>query len=211
MPNTPGMHSSNGKQYALLDFAQVNEKGLKPFTDALAKEGLTVENVASSNRVSKQNGMQVKTAVLRFQDQQELKVSVNDSGDLVSFKLNGKAIPVQHADTLAKVASALAPTVKRNSQKFTDGLAKKAKRVIDTSDNRAAVKSNVQRLKEARERRDTLAAGVKTLTSSTTQSQAQSASIKQRIEAEQTRYNTALAQTAQLQDQLKALESQNAA
>lgn len=211
MPNTPGMHSSNGKQYALLDFAQVNEKGLKPLIDALSKEGLTVENVAASNRAAKQNGIAVKTAVLRFQDQQELKVAVNDSGDLVSFKLNGKSIPVQHAETLAKVASALAPTVKQNSQKFTDGLAKKAKRLIDTSDNRTAVKSNVQRLKEARDRRDTLAAGVKTLTDTNTKSQAQAASIKQRIEAEQTRYNTALAQTSQLQDQLKALESQNAA
>ena len=211
MLKTPGLHSSNGNQYALLDFNQVTEKGLKPFIDALSKAGLTVENVDASNRATTANGMKVKTAVLRFQDQQEVKIAVNDSGDLASFKLNGKSIPVQHADTLTKVADSLSTIVKQNSQKFTDGLAKKAKRVIDTSNTGTAVKSNVQRLKEAKDRRDKLNASVTALTQATSKVQAQSSDIKQRIAAAQTRYTTAQGQTQQLQAQLKTLESQNAA
>lgn len=211
MPNPHNTHSSNGQQYAQLDFAQVNEKGLKPLIDALAKQGLTVENVAASNRAVMAHGVGTKTATLRFQDQQEVKLTVNNTGDLVGFRLNGKSIPVQQADSIAKVASSLATAVKQNSQKFTDGLAKKAARVIDTSDTKAAVKSNVQRLKEARTRRDALAAAVQTLSTDTDTAQKQSDSVKQQIQAEQTRYNAALALTSQLQDQLKALENQNAA
>jgi hypothetical protein len=211
MIKTPGLHSSNGNQYALLDFNQVTEKGLKPFIDALGKAGLTVENVDASNRPTNSNGIKVKTAVLRFQDQQEVKIAVNDSGDLASFKLNGRSIPVQHADTLAKVADSLSTIVKQNSQKFTDGLARKAKRVIDTSDNRAAVKSNVQRLKEARDRRDQLATSTKAISDEVAKYTAQSSNIQQRIAAAQTRYATAQALTAQLQDKIKTMESQNAA
>lgn len=211
MPNPLSTHSSNGHQYAQLDFAQVNEKGLKPLIDALAKQGLTVENVAASNRAAMNHGVGTKTATLRFQDQQTLKLTVNNTGDLVGFKLNGKSIPVQQADSIAKIASSLATAVKQNSQKFTDGLAKKAARVIDTSDNKAAVKSNVQRLKEARDRRDALATSVKSLSDTTAAAQKQSDNVKQQIQAAQTRYNAALALTNQLQDQLKSLEAQDAA
>lgn len=211
MPNTPGMNSANGKKYALLDYDQVTGKGLKPFIDALSKAGLTVENVDASNRATTVNGIKVKTAVLRFQDQQEVKVSVNDTGDITGFKLNGKSIPVQHASALTDIASSLATVVKQNSRKFTDSLAKKAKKVIDTSNTGVAVKSNVLRLKEAKARRDQLNVNVSSLTASNAKAQQQSAGIKQRIAAQQTRLNTAQALTTQLQNQLKTLEDQNAA
>ncbi|PLR30291.1 odaE [Chimaeribacter californicus] len=210
MPNSHSLHSSNGQKYAQLDFAQVNEKGLKPLIDALNKQGVTVENVDASNRAAKKDGVGVKEAVLRFQDQQQVTVRVNDSGDLIGFKLNGKAIPIQQADTIAKVATSISGAVKQNSQKFTDGLAKKAARVIDTSNTKAAVKSNVQRLKEAKSRRDALSTSVQGLTDTNTRLQSQNASITQNIDKQRTRLSTAQALTVQLKQQLKALEDKNA-
>lgn len=211
MPNSHSLHSSNGQKYAQLDFAQVTEKGLKPLIDALTKQGVTVENVEASNRATKKDGVGVKQAVLRFQDQQQVTVQVNDSGDLVGFKLNGKSIGVQHADTITKVASSLAGAVRQNSQKFTDGLAKKAAKVVDTSNTRPAVKSNVQRLKEAKTRRDALSSSVNEISSINTRLQSQVSSLTQSIEAQTTRLSTAQGVTVQLKEQLKALEASNAA
>ncbi|WP_147200794.1 odaE [Pantoea sp. CCBC3-3-1] len=211
MPNPHSLQSSNGQKYAQLDFAQVNAKGLKPLIDAFTKQGLIVEDVAASNRTTQKDGVGVKIAVLRFQDQQQVTVQINSSGDLVGFKLNGKTIPIQQADTIAKVAGSLSTAVKQNSRKFTDGLAKKAKRVIDTSDTKTAVKSNIQRLKEARDRRDTLAASVQELGAMNDKSKMQLTSIEQNINAAQTRLVIAQATTKQLNEQIKALEEQDAA
>lgn len=210
MPAHTSLTSRNGKKYAQLDFDQVTEKGLKPFIDDLKKSGLSVENVSASNRATKKNGLSVKMAALRLQDGQEIQIEINDSGDFSGFKLNGKPIPTVHADTLAKIADSLASTVKKNAKKFSESLAKKAKRVIDTSGTRPAIKSNVQRLKEAKDRRDELAESVQSLQQIVSTSTKQKSDLMQRVQDAQTRLATAKAITAQLQDQLKKLESPDA-
>ncbi|EBZ5074366.1 odaE [Salmonella enterica] len=210
MPAPNGLTSKNGKKYAQVNFDQVTEKGLKPFLDALKKAGLTVENVAASNRVTKKNGLNVKTAILRFEDGQELQTEINDSGDFSGFKLNGKPIPAVHADTLSKIADSLATTVKQNAKKFSESLARKAKRVIDISSTKPAVKSNVQRLKEAKDRRDKLNKNVQTLQETVNTATKQKSDLTQRVQDAQTRLTTAKAVTAQLEDQLKKLENPDA-
>lgn len=210
MPAPNGLTSKNGEKYAQVNFDQVTEKGLKPFLDALKKAGLTVENVAASNRVTKKNGLNVKTAILRFEDGQELQTEINDSGDFSGFKLNGKPIPTVRADTLSKIADSLATTVKQNAKKFSESLARKAKRVIDISSTKPAVKSNVQRLKEAKDRRDKLNKNVQTLQETVNTATKQKSDLTQRVQDAQTRLTTAKAVTAQLEDQLKKLENPDA-
>ncbi|HAT7594745.1 odaE [Citrobacter freundii] len=210
MPVPNSLTSKNGKKYAQVNFDQVTEKGLKPFLDALKKAGLTVENVAASNRVTKKNGLNVKTATLRFEDGQELQTEINDSGDFSGFKLNGKPIPAVRADTLSKIADSLATTVKQNAKKFSESLARKAKRVIDISGTKPAVKSNVQRLKEAKDRRDKLNKNVQTLQETVNTATKQKSDLTQRVQDAQTRLTTAKAITAQLEDQLKKLENPDA-
>ncbi|RAU45266.1 odaE [Pseudocitrobacter sp. RIT415] len=210
MPASNSLSSKNGKNYAQVNFDQVTEKGLKPFIDALKKSGLTVENVTASNRASKKNGLSVKTASLRFVDGQELQAEINDSGDFSGFKLNGKPIPAVHADTFSKIADSLATTVKQNAKKFSDSLAKKAKRVIDTSSTRPAVKSNVQRLKEAKDRRDELTKNVNSLQQTVDTVTKQKSDLSRRVEDAQTRLATAKAVTVQLQDQLNKLGAPDA-
>ncbi|HCU2156194.1 TPA: odaE, partial [Escherichia coli] len=80
-------------KYATVDFDQVNEKGLKPLIAAINKTGVTVIEVDSSNRATTKDGVKVKTAKLVLNDGQILAIQVNDTGDISSVKLNGKAIP----------------------------------------------------------------------------------------------------------------------
>ena len=210
MTKVNGLSSQNGKSYAQLDFTLITEKGLKPLTDALNKNGVKIENIAASNRATKKNGLSVKTATLRAQDGQEIQIEVNDSGDFSGFKLNGKPIPTVQTETIAKIASSLATAVKKNSKKFNESLARKAKRVIDTSGTKPAVKSNVQRLKEAKTRTKEIADSVQELQAIVTSTTKQKAEMSQRVQDAQNRLSSAKALTTQLQDQLKKLEVSNA-
>lgn len=79
-------------KYATVDFDQVNEKGLKSLIAAINKTGVTVIEVDSSNRATTKDGVKVKTAKLVLNDGQILAIQVNDTGDISSVKLNGKAI-----------------------------------------------------------------------------------------------------------------------
>ncbi|MEL8169919.1 odaE, partial [Escherichia coli] len=80
-------------KYATVDFDQVNEKGLKSLIAAINKTGVTVIEVDSSNRATTKDGVKVKTAKLVLNDGQILAIQVNDTGDISSVRLNGKAIP----------------------------------------------------------------------------------------------------------------------
>lgn len=197
--------SQNGKTYAILDFEQVNAKGLKPLTDAIARAGTPIVSVDGSNRATRKDGVQVKSAVITLQDGQTLAIQVNDTGDLSGVKLNGKTLPFQHSASVSTVGGALGKSAADNSKRFTDSLAKKAIRVAKTSSTAPAVKSNFTRLKEANSRKEAAQASVKTITASVKQLQNSANTLTTQLQHEQTRLAQAQAVGVQLQKQIDAL------
>lgn len=143
--------SKNGKSYASLDFSQITEKGLKPLIDALNRNNVTVIQTTASNKATRKDSIQVKQATITLQDGQELLFQVNDTGDISMVKLNGKVIPVHIGESIADVARSAGTAAARNSKKFTDALAAKAKRAISADLNKkASVKSTAQQIQEVK-------------------------------------------------------------
>ena len=135
-------------KYATVDFDQVNEKGLKSLIAAINKTGVTVIEVDSSNRATTKDGVKVKTAKLVLNDGQILAIQVNDTGDISSVRLNGKAIPNAQSPDIKTLGTVMGQAARKNSAKFQKSLIAKAKRVANPVDKKPAVKSNFQRLQK---------------------------------------------------------------
>lgn len=148
-------------KYATVDFDQVNEKGLKSLIAAINKTGVTVIEVDSSNRATTKDGVKVKTAKLVLNDGQILAIQVNDTGDISSVRLNGKAIPNAQSPDIKTLGTVMGQAARKNSAKFQNSLIAKAKRVANPVDKKPAVKSNFQRLQEAKQRNAQVVAAYK--------------------------------------------------
>ncbi|HCN6977517.1 TPA: odaE, partial [Escherichia coli] len=102
-------------KYATVDFDQVNEKGLKSLIAAINKTGVTVIEVDSSNRATTKDGVKVKTAKLVLNDGQILAIQVNDTGDISSVRLNGKAIPNAQSPDIKTLGTVMGQAARKNS------------------------------------------------------------------------------------------------
>ena len=103
-------------KYATVDFDQVNEKGLKSLIAAINKTGVTVIEVDSSNRATTKDGVKVKTAKLVLNDGQILAIQVNDTGDISSVRLNGKAIPNAQSPDIKTLGTVMGQAARKNSR-----------------------------------------------------------------------------------------------
>lgn len=197
--------SQNGKKYAVLNFDQVTELGLKELTTAIGKSGIPVVEVNASNRATKKDNITVKTADLMMEDGQKLTIQINDSGDLSGVKLNSKVLAFQHSNSIADLGLQLSKAVEGNSQKFQDSIARAAKRALKTSDQKPAVKSTAQRLQEAQDRNKTAKSNVQAAQKSLSTYQATSNTLQTTLEKQKRRLTSAQSQEADLQQQIAAI------
>lgn len=197
----------NGKKYATVDFDQVNDKGLKGLVAAINKAGVTVIEVDSSNRAVSKDGVKVKTAKLILQDGQVLAIQVNDTGDISSVKLNGKVIPNAQSPDIKSLGALMGRAARSNSLKFQKSLAAKAKRVANPVDKKPAVKSNFQRLQEAKARNQQVSDNHNMMQRKIAISHQNVTDLKSLLDKETGKLNNAKAKNVELTTRLKHLKA----
>ncbi|MGL5629145.1 MAG: hypothetical protein ACRDDO_08480 [Plesiomonas shigelloides] len=199
--------SKNGKAYALLNFDQVNEKGLKKLSDAFKRAGCPVASVDADNRARRKDGMPIKTFKMRFEDQQEIEVSVGVKGDIIQTKLNKKIIPVNQASKLADYAKDVAGKVKAGASSFAKSLARKVKAVTDQSTRKPAAKPLLTQAREAQNYLTDVTRNIEVLRTRIGELETQTATSTAELQRQTARLNSEREITKQLNDQLSALEA----
>ncbi|KYP93957.1 hypothetical protein WB60_02075 [bacteria symbiont BFo2 of Frankliniella occidentalis] len=146
--------------HVLLDFNQLNEKGLKPLVGAIKTGGFEVAKVIPAGTSRKKDGIATKTFSLVAIDEQVMQIQVNDTGDISGVKVNGKNAPFIHSDNLNQVGQQLAKLFSTGATAFEKAMAKKiakqAAKDTDTGTKKPSVKSSAQLLIEAKARRDSV-------------------------------------------------------
>ncbi|HHN5367013.1 TPA: odaE [Escherichia coli] len=197
------------QQYAVLNFDQINEKGLKSLITAINKAGSDVASVESTNKATKKDGIPVKTATLNLADQQTIALQINDTGDVSGFTLNGKKMPLPHAKTVAAMGQIIGRAAEQAAPIFSKSLAKKVAGATKKMANRPQVKSNIQRLAESKELVATKNEQVKNLQKTIADEQSRQAGIRAQADQEKARLEGARALTRQLKTQLANLENEH--
>ncbi|CAB5615201.1 Uncharacterised protein [Escherichia coli] len=196
-----------GNKYAMVDFDQVNEKGLKGLITAINKAGVKVLEVDSSNRATTKDGVKVKTAKLVLQDGQLLSIQVNDTGDISSVKLNGRVIPNAQSPDVKTLGATMGRAAMNNSQKFIKSLASKAKRVANPVEKKPAVKSSFQQLQEAKSRNNQVTQNYRSIQNQVAVNQQVITDLRAKKDKETARLNNAMATNIELKTRLKQLKA----
>ncbi|STO18278.1 Uncharacterised protein [Escherichia coli] len=86
---------SNKNNYVLLNYDELNEKGLSKLVKEISKGGYKIARVIPASNGRKKDGIMTRTFTLIGIDEQTMEVQVNDTGDISGIKLNGKNSTVQ--------------------------------------------------------------------------------------------------------------------
>ncbi|HHT0956244.1 odaE [Enterobacter kobei] len=200
--------SKNNQQYAVLNFEQINEKGLKSLITAINKAGTDVASVESTNKATKKDGIPVKSVTLNLEDQQKVELQVNDTGDVSGFTLNGKKMPLPHAKTVAAMGQIIGRAAEQAAPVFAKSLAKKVASTTRKLTARPKVKSNVQRLADAKKLTDEKQSQFETLRKTIAEEQTRQAGVRSQLEQEKARLESERALTRQLKTQIANLEGE---
>ncbi|UAN54698.1 hypothetical protein KGP26_30025 (plasmid) [Serratia sp. JSRIV002] len=148
------LFSSNGNTYHVLDFNNLNEKGLEPLKKAIGKAGTQIVKITPAGTARKKDGIRMRTFGMKVIDEQEVTVQVNDSGDISAISLNKKPVPFTGAKDLDALAKIIASAVSANARVFAKSLARKLARAgkVAVERQKTGLKSNAQRLTEQKER-----------------------------------------------------------
>ncbi|MCZ4061354.1 hypothetical protein O3W44_22750 [Pantoea sp. LMR881] len=87
------LNSKNGNQYHLLDYNNLNERGLTPLKKAIERSGVEIAKIIQAGTARRKDGVAMRTFGLKVMDEQEVTVQVNDTGDVSAISLNKKAVP----------------------------------------------------------------------------------------------------------------------
>ncbi|WP_426575341.1 hypothetical protein ACP179_01025 (plasmid) [Xenorhabdus stockiae] len=203
------MMSQNGKKYTVLDYDQLNEKGLKKLTTTLASADCKIVKLEGADTARKKDGIPTKTFSLHTEDGQEMAIQVNNTGDISAVKLNGKVIPFTSPRNIIDLARQIATAFKAAAPAFASSLAKKLANANrdDAKKNRApAVKSNAQRLQEAKDKASNVEADIATLNNTLSQRQDTLSKAESALESTRTALNSEQATTRQLKEEIAHLE-----
>lgn len=201
---------SNPKTYVLLNFDELNEKGLAKLKKAIVTSGYEIAKITGAGTARKKDGVPTKTFNLTGMDEQVMTVQVNDSGDISGLKLNGKNVPFTHVTTIAELGRTLAALFKKGSTAFQKALARKMARAAaskdDTPQPKRGVKSSVQLLAEVRQQRDAYKAGITETKAKANQLTRDANAAQKNADSLQTELNQEQALTRQLKEQIAQLE-----
>lgn len=200
------LHSKNGKEYALLDFDQLTEKGLKKLLDAFKRAGCPVASVDADNRSRRKDGLPMKSFKLHFDDQQEVEVSVGQKGDIIQTKMNKKIIPVSQPNTVIEYAKDVAAKLKAGAASFANSLAKKLKATTDLSTRKPAAKPLLVQAREAQNYLTDVTKNIDAMRASVAEFEKQSATITGALQRQNARLQAERAITKQLTTELATLE-----
>ena len=126
-----------------------------------------------------------------------------------SVRLNGKAIPNAQSPDIKTLGTVMGQAARKNSAKFQKSLIAKAKRVANPVDKKPAVKSNFQRLQEAKQRNAQVVAAYKSAQNSVSFNQQQITDLRAKLDKETGRLNNEKARNGELKRRLKQLKAGN--
>lgn len=145
--------------YHVLDFQNLNEKGLAKLVTAVKQAGTEIAEVIPAGPARKKDGVAMKQFSLVDLAGQTMTFNVTDSGDISGVTLNGKVIPESPPTSLKDMATKIAKNFEKTEVSFQASLARKvAKQARIDADkeskesNKKAVKTQGQRLVEASEK-----------------------------------------------------------
>lgn len=168
--------------YHVLNFDDLNPKGLKPLMNALKKAGGDIVKLEPAGPARRKDGVQMKTFGLINVDGQEIAINVTETGDISGATLNGKNYPALAPQNITDMAQRIVAAFNANAAAYANALARKLVRAANQDTDRATragVKSVAQRVKETREKVGTLHGNIDLLNQTITEQQ-------QRINAAQT-------------------------
>lgn len=206
------LNSKNGNQYHLFDFANLNERGLMPLKKAIERNGVEIAKVSPAGTARRKDGVAMRTFGLKFMDEQEVSVQVNETGDVSAINLNKKAVPYTGAKNLSELAKVIASAIQANSVAFAKSLARKLARAEKPQGGQAkkpGVKSNAQRLAEQSERIDAAKASIVTAQQFYAEREQNAVATKKQIESAQTELKSEQARNRQLKGELESLQGQH--
>ncbi|EKG5107237.1 hypothetical protein O3T00_27930, partial [Escherichia coli] len=99
---------SNKNNYVLLNYDELNEKGLAKLVKEISKGGYKIARVIPASNGRKKDGIMTRTFTLIGIDEQTMEVQVNDTGDISGIKLNGKTVPFKPVKTMSALGQSLA-------------------------------------------------------------------------------------------------------
>jgi hypothetical protein len=135
--------------YAVVDFDNVTERGLKKLIAALKRAGSPVVDVEATNKKSRRDGLFVKKAKLYFENGQSMTLFVGDQGDVYQMTLNATKQPIPSVKNHTGLAKEMHRLMVRNQKKFDKAQARKAKAALkDTSGIKPASRSIAKRIEE---------------------------------------------------------------
>lgn len=138
-----------------ISFDNFNERGLNPLVDELKKHDQNVAAIKATNLPKREDGFQIKSAMLTFESGQKLEIKIKADGSIFQVRLNGKVIPVKNSEdidepaNLKKAVKEVADRIKQNESAYTKQMARRLKKVKDTGPR--ASTSVTKRLAETKE------------------------------------------------------------
>lgn len=199
------------KSYHILNFDNLNDKGLKPLLTAIKSAGGDVVKLEPAGTARKKDGVQMKQFSLINADGQVITVNVTESGDVSGATLNGKNYPALSPTSLGDMAQRIVSAFKANESTYANSLAKKLARAAQTDVDkatRAGVKSNAQRLKEAKGKVSTMQGNIDTLNAMITTQQTRLDNVRTTKEGGTSTLNAEAAKQAQLQSEIQRIEAE---
>lgn len=206
------LNSKNGNQYHLLDFANLNERGLAPLKKAIERNGVQIAKVIAAGTSRRKDGVAMRTFGLKVMDEQEVTVQVNDTGDVSAIALNKKAVPYTGAKSLQELAKLIASAIQSNATAFAKSLARKLARAAKPQDGptkRTGVKSNAQRLAEENSRIEVAKAQIITAQQFFDERTQAATSARTAIDKAKTEVKSEQARSRQLKGELEQLQGQH--
>lgn len=142
--------SLNKKTYAVFEFANFSEAGLKKFSKQLENKGCPVASITATNKITKRDGIRTKRAVLFLENAQKTEVVIGEKGDIISMKINGTIQPIGLPKNLLSFAAHVAKLIKSGQAKFDKALQRRLKKIkVDAPASKPASRTNAKRIEEA--------------------------------------------------------------
>lgn len=204
---------SNKNNYVLLNYDELNEKGLAKLVKEISKGCYKIARVIPASNGRKKDGIMTRTFTLIGIDEQTMEVQVNDTGDISGIKLNGKTVPFKPVKTMSALGQSLAALFNRGATSFQKSLARKlaraAKNIDDGNKKRQGVKSNAQKLAEAKESRDALREDIANANDKLSKLQSKSDKVMQDTGNVKAALSQEVAKTRALKEEIARLEDEH--
>lgn len=198
--------------YHVLDFQNLNEKGLAKLVTAVKQAGTEIAEVIPAGPARKKDGVAMKQFSLVDLAGQTMTFNVTDSGDISGVTLNGKVIPESPPTSLKDMATKIAKNFEKTEVSFQASLARKvAKQARIDADkeskesNKKAVKTQGQRLVEATEKLNAAQSALNELRQTVSQRVEKKNANTEQIQQLQEQLSQEVSLTGTLKQQIAAL------